>query len=127
LLDDRGQVPLVVDGYLVDEPVEPRCHLSVRPHGEAGCTDWDDVRAAWQLGVEQHPVAVVLARSGRDLVATVRTAGAAGLRAAAQATGHNAAPAGPAPRYGPAEHFALLRQSKLRTPSEALQGHDLGG
>lgn len=72
--------------------------------GEPG---WDEARQAWQLVVEQRPDAVVIAASPNDVVATVRAAGAAGLRVAAQGTGHNAAP------LGSLEGTVLLRTSGL--------------
>ena len=55
---------------------------------------WDEARAAWQLGIDQRPVAVVEAAGVADVVATVVAARALGLRVAAQGTGHNAAPLG---------------------------------
>ncbi|WP_454860071.1 FAD-binding oxidoreductase [Promicromonospora soli] len=59
-----------------------------------GEPDWDEARQAFQLAVDQRPDAVVLAASTNDVVATVNAARAAGLRVAAQATGHNAGPLG---------------------------------
>ena len=56
---------------------------------------WDEARQAWQLAVDQHPDAVVVATTTADVVATVNAARTAGLRVAAQSTGHNAAPLGP--------------------------------
>jgi hypothetical protein len=56
--------------------------------------DWDAERAAWALNVDQRPALVVRPRDERDVVAAVRFAAAAGLRIAAQGTGHNAAPLG---------------------------------
>lgn len=57
--------------------------------GEAA---WDEARAAWNLAVDQRPVAVVLPRTAQDIVHAVRACAAAGLRVAMQSTGHNAAP-----------------------------------
>jgi hypothetical protein len=62
----------------------------VRPGDPA----WDEARACWHLDVDQHPDAVVVAGSVRDVVATIDTARALGLRVAPQSTGHNAAPLG---------------------------------
>ncbi|MFI8526031.1 FAD-binding oxidoreductase [Promicromonospora sukumoe] len=59
-----------------------------------GDPSWDDARQAWQLTVDQHPDAVVLAASAADVVAAVELARGAGLRVAAQGTGHNASPLG---------------------------------
>lgn len=55
---------------------------------------WDDARAAWQLLVDQQPVAVVTAADRYDIAVTIRAAAALGLRIAPQSTGHNAAPLG---------------------------------
>jgi hypothetical protein len=76
----------------------------VRP----GAPAWDSARQAWHLSVDQHPVAVVLAESARDIVAVVDTARALGLQVAAQATGHNAAP------LGPLDDTILLKTSAMR-------------
>lgn len=59
-----------------------------------GDTGWDEVRIAWNVAVDQQPTAVVVAASTADVVATVDTAREAGLRVAAQSTGHNAGPLG---------------------------------
>jgi len=53
---------------------------------------WDGSRLAWNLAVDQRPVAVVYAESADDVVATVRAAAALGLRIAFNAGGHNAGP-----------------------------------
>jgi FAD/FMN-containing dehydrogenase len=72
--------------------------------GEPG---WDEARQAWQLVVDQRPDAVVIAASPNDVVATVKAADAAGLRVAAQGTGHGAG------ILGPLEGTVLLRTSGL--------------
>ena len=59
--------------------------------GDAG---WDAARQAWHLDVDQHPAAVVVAGSVRDVVAVVDAARSHGLQVAPQSTGHNAAPLG---------------------------------
>ena len=59
--------------------------------GDAG---YDAARVAWNLSVDQRPAAVVLPESAGDVVAAVQAARAAGLRVAAQGTGHNAGPLG---------------------------------
>ncbi|WP_100812508.1 FAD-binding oxidoreductase [Microbacterium sp. BR1] len=58
----------------------------------AGDPDYDAVRVAWNVAVEQRPFAVVTPESAEDVVAVVRAVTAAGLRLAPQSTGH-AAPA----------------------------------
>jgi hypothetical protein len=55
---------------------------------------WDEARLAWNLAVDQQPVAVVFPESAEDVGAVVDLARAFGLRVAAQGTGHNAAPLG---------------------------------
>lgn len=72
-----------------------------------GETGWDEARQAFQLAVDQRPDAVVLAASPSDVVATVNAARAAGLRVAAQSTGHNAGP------LGALKGTVLLRTSGL--------------
>ncbi|MRG59415.1 FAD-binding protein [Agromyces sp. CFH 90414] len=76
-----------------------------------GEPDFDASRAAWNLAVEQHPAAVVIARSTADVVRTVETARDYGLAVAPQATGHNAAPL--AADHGLADAI-LLRTHELR-------------
>jgi FAD/FMN-containing dehydrogenase len=58
----------------------------------AGDDGWDAARQAWNLAVEQRPVAVVLPESADDVVATVDFAVENGLRIAFNAGGHNAGP-----------------------------------
>ena len=53
---------------------------------------WDAARQAWNLAVDQRPVAVVYPESADDVVATVRFAAEHGLRIAFNAGGHNAGP-----------------------------------
>lgn len=73
-----------------------------------GDPTWDTARQAWQLTVDQHPEAVVLAANAEDVVTTVNTARAAGLRVAAQGTGHNANP------LGPLAGTILIKTSQMR-------------
>jgi FAD/FMN-containing dehydrogenase len=53
---------------------------------------WDSARAAWNLAVDQRPVAVVYPESADDVAAAVRLAGSHGLRIAFNSGGHNAGP-----------------------------------
>jgi len=55
-----------------------------------GDADWDDARRAWNLAVDQRPVAVALVESVEDVVKVVRFAGEHGLRFAPHGTGHGA-------------------------------------
>ena len=56
-----------------------------------GDDGWDEARAAWNLAVDQHPVAVAIPADVADVARAVRFARDSGLRVAAQGTGHNAA------------------------------------
>jgi FAD/FMN-containing dehydrogenase len=58
----------------------------------SGDERWDAARRAWNLAVDQRPVAVVYPESAEDVVATVKLAAEHGLRLAFNAGGHNAAP-----------------------------------
>ena len=57
-----------------------------------GDETWDTARQAWNLAVDQRPVAVVYPESAEDVVATVLLAVERGLRIAFNAGGHNAGP-----------------------------------
>jgi len=59
-----------------------------------GAPGWDEARSAFNLLVDQRPVAIVLAADEHDVTATVRHARERGLRVAGQSTGHNAGPLG---------------------------------
>jgi len=55
-------------------------------------TTWDTARQAWNLAVDQRPVAVVYPESADDVAAIVRFAAAHDLRIAFNAGGHNTGP-----------------------------------
>lgn len=55
-----------------------------------GDPGWDQGKMPWAVGVDQQPVAVVVARDVADVVQTVRIAADAGLSVAAQPIGHGA-------------------------------------
>jgi FAD/FMN-containing dehydrogenase len=69
---------------------------------------WDAARQAWNLSVDQRPVAVVLPETAEDVAAVVEVAGAHGVRVAAQGTGHSAGP------MGPLEGTVLVKTSRMR-------------
>ncbi|WP_062517981.1 FAD-binding oxidoreductase [Demequina gelatinilytica] len=69
--------------------------------------DWDAARAAWQLGADQRPVAVVLAASEADVARSLRLATRMGVRVAPQSSGHGAV------ALGPLDGAILLRTSAL--------------
>jgi len=56
---------------------------------------WNEARRAFNLRVDQQPVAIVQPLEESDVIAAVRYARAHGLRIAPQSTGHNAGPLGP--------------------------------
>jgi FAD/FMN-containing dehydrogenase len=57
-----------------------------------GDATWDTARQAWNLAVDQRPVAVVYPASADDVAVAVRLAAEHGLRIAFNAGGHNAGP-----------------------------------
>ena len=69
---------------------------------------WNEARAAWNLAVDQQPVAVALPESAEDIVAVVRWARSRGLRIAPQGTGHNAA------AMGSLAHTVLVKTERMR-------------
>lgn len=56
--------------------------------------DWNTARLAWNLSIDQHPVAVVAPHTAADVRAIVLCARTNNLRIVTQATGHLAAPLG---------------------------------
>ncbi|MFC9558073.1 FAD-binding oxidoreductase [Agromyces sp. NPDC056965] len=72
---------------------------------------WDAARSAWNLAVDQHPAAIVVATTADDVVHTVRAAKELGLAVAPQATGHNAGPLAAADGLADA---ILLRTHEMR-------------
>jgi FAD/FMN-containing dehydrogenase len=74
----------------------------------AGDAGWDDVRAAWNLAVDQRPAAVVEPETVADVVAAVRFARERGLRVTAQGTGHGAA------AHGPMNDTVLVKTHRMR-------------
>jgi hypothetical protein len=59
-----------------------------------GQTGWDDARRAFNLLLDDQPLAIVQAIDESDVIATVRHARLHGLRVAPRSTGHNAGPLG---------------------------------
>src|SRR4051794_30899123 len=69
--------------------------LGDRLSGDAVLPDadgWDTARQAWNLSVDQRPVAVVYPEGADDVATTVRFAAEHGIRIAFNAGGHNAGP-----------------------------------
>jgi FAD binding domain/Berberine and berberine like len=85
---------MVVNGAMATDDIT----LSLRALGERlagnvvleGDESWDGSRRAWNLAVDQQPLAVVLPASAADVVATVELAAEHGLSIAFNAGGHNA-------------------------------------
>jgi FAD binding domain-containing protein len=73
-----------------------------------GDPDWDQARLAWNLAVDQNPVAVALVESAGDVAKTVRFAAENGLKVAGQGSGHGA---GPLP---PLDGTILIKTERMR-------------
>lgn len=73
----------------------------------AGQPGYDLARATWNLLVDQHPLAVVLAESAQDVAAAVQFAGSYDVPLAVQATGHGA--------IHPADGALLINTSRMDT------------
>ena len=80
------------------------CGSAVHLPGDPG---YDEARMPWNVAVDQRPAAVAYPASAAEVAEVVRTAAAAGLRVAAQGTGHNAGP------LGPLDDVVLVRTSAL--------------
>lgn len=82
---------------ITDRPFVDVDALRARLSGEVVGPDdahWDGARQAWNLAVDQRPLAVAFPLTDADVVAIVETARDAGVRVAAQGTGHGAAAMG---------------------------------
>ncbi len=80
----------MTDAATASPDLDPlRSQISGRVSGP-GDQDWDEARQAWNLAVDQRPVAVVFATGADDVAATVRFAAEAGVRVTAQGSGHAA-------------------------------------
>ena len=80
---------------ITDTPVHDLAPLADRLKGDVtapGDERWDEARQAWNLAVDQRPVAVVEPVNAADIAETVRFAAENGLHVAPQGTGHNATP-----------------------------------
>jgi FAD/FMN-containing dehydrogenase len=74
----------------------------------SGDDDWDTARQAWNLAVDQRPVAVAIPESAGDVVEIVEFARESGLRVAPQGTGHGAS------ALGALEDTILVKLHRLR-------------
>jgi FAD/FMN-containing dehydrogenase len=98
-----GELPSGVTSNIED--LRDRLAGEIVLPGDGG---WDAARQAWNLSVNQRPVAVVFPEAAEDIAAAVELARAVGLRLAAQGTGHSAAP------MGPLEGTILVKTSRMR-------------
>jgi hypothetical protein len=71
-------------------------------------SDWDAVRAAWNLAADQRPAAVAFAEHADDVARVVRFAANQGVKVAAQGTGHGAV------ALGPLDDTILLKTERMR-------------
>jgi hypothetical protein len=78
---------------------------------------WDEARRAWNLAVDQTPVAVVVPETAQDVAAAVELAAAFGLRVAAQGTGHGAS------TLPPLNDAILVKTSRLCSVTIDAQAH----
>ena len=69
---------------------------------------WNQARLAWNLAADQHPAAVALPETAKEVVAVVRWARERGLRIAPQGTGHSAL------ALGSLAHTVLLKTERMR-------------
>ena len=75
----------------------PHAHRRPQAPGRVvhpGDPDWDAARGTFNVLIDQQPEAIAFPTDEREVVAVVAYARERGLRVAAQATGHNAAPLG---------------------------------
>ncbi len=82
------------------------CGGAVHLPGDPG---YEDARLPWNLVVDQRPAAVAYPAEVDEVIEVVRAARSAGLRIAAQSTGHNAGP------LGSLEDVVLVRTSAMRS------------
>jgi hypothetical protein len=82
----------------LERPAAPDLNrLAARIDGAVVAPDdemWDEARQAWNLAVDQRPLAVAIPESPADVIEVVAFAREAGLRVAPQGTGHGAAALG---------------------------------
>jgi FAD/FMN-containing dehydrogenase len=81
----------VLETTVVSAPAATSAQLRVSLLGQAiapGEPQYDELRAAWNLTVDQRPALIVVAHSSTDIAEAVQFARAAGLPVAVQATGH---------------------------------------
>lgn len=92
------------------ESLRDLCGGAVHLAGDPG---YDTARMPWNVAVDQRPAAVAFPRHAQDVVDVVRAAAGAGLRVAAQATGHGAGPLADQPLHD----VVLIRTSGMASVS----------
>ena len=70
------------------EPITQTQNSPVDLIAYPGDARYEAARQAWNLSIDQHPVATVMAQSSADIAAAVRYAQQEKLSIAVQATGH---------------------------------------
>ncbi len=78
---------------------------------------YDEMRAAWNLTVDQHPTLIVVAQSAADIAEAVHFARAANLPVAVQATGHGV--------IRPADDSLLIVTSEYDPDNRFSHSYDL--
>jgi hypothetical protein len=95
----------------ITSPPQVASGLTAGPTGRVvrpGDLEWDRARTPWVVNVDQRPSAVTLVASTADVVDSVRSARASGLRVTAQGTGHGS------PGVGSLADTVLVRTAGLR-------------
>ncbi len=95
------------------EDLRHLCGGAVHLPGDPG---YDAARMPWNVAVDQRPAAVAYPADAAEVLEIVQAAAAAGLRVAAQGTGHNAGP------LGDLAGTVLVRTSAMREVSVDAEG-----
>jgi hypothetical protein len=109
---------LADDTFVLPTQRTPLDQLRVRLSGgvyEPTDHEYSSLVTPWNLAVPMRPAAVVQARTASDVVQAVRFAGAHGLSAGVQATGHGAVPS-------LAGHLLVSTPRWTRSPSTRRSG-----
>lgn len=96
---------------MTESLIEPQITHASKPMVTvtAQSAEWDTSRLAWNRAVDQQPAMVAYPRHAQDVADMIRTATNAGLRIAAQGTGHHAG------ALGTLANTILLRTDQMRT------------
>jgi FAD/FMN-containing dehydrogenase len=91
LIDEESSMTIETTASPAAESLRGLCDGAVHLPGDPG---FDDARVPWNVAVDQRPAAVAYPATTREVADIVLAARGAGLRVAAQGTGHNAGPLG---------------------------------